>query len=182
MHNILTGRLMSILRHGAPSIPTPMWHYFAPLSRIRTCIRLHKDFTDIDISEEQILCALFTADCGASLPGTPYFQTLLIQKDGVNMVLARADPASTQVYHSISKQGHRLATQPWNKQGKKGGKWGTFPATTTGKGRDQTPADTPAVGFAGWKNYGGMDWWKSADKSDDYWQTSGKDPWNTPQK
>ncbi len=31
LHNILAVRLMSILRHGAPMIPTPMWHYFALL-------------------------------------------------------------------------------------------------------------------------------------------------------
>ena len=113
-----------------------------------------------------------TADCTASAAGTPYLQTLLIEKDGENMVLARADPSSTLVYHSITQQGHRLATQPWNKQGKKGGKWGASPSPSTGKGRDQAQAEP------GWKNYGGGDWWKS----DDYGQTSGKDPWNTPQK
>ncbi len=138
------------------------------------CIMLHKDFLDQEISDEQLLCALMTAECTASVAGTPYFQTLLIDKDGENMVFARADPSSTMVYHSINQQGFRVSTQPWNKQGKKGGKWGAAPSPppTTGKGRDQTPTDP------GWKNYGGGEWWKS----EDYWQTSGKDPWNTPQK
>ena len=130
---------------------------------------------DYDISEENILCALFTADCNASPPGTPYFQTLMIQMDGVNRVFARADPASTQVQHTISKQGQRAPTVPWNKKGNKGGKWSNSPAPS---GKSHQAQDQSSG--AGWKHYGSGDWWKS-EKSDE-WAATGKDPWSTPAK
>ena len=167
LHNRLVIRLMAIMRHGSPLIPNPMWHFFAPLGRILSCIQQHKDFKDDSISEEFLLCALMTADCFASVAGTPYFQTLSIVKDETRLVFARADPANVHVTHSINSDGFRLAATPYKQGGKKGGKG--------------TPYQMPAGNASqGWVNRGSgsanNSWWKT----DDAWAATGKDPWNSP--
>ena len=110
------------------------------------CTQLHKDFKGLDITQEQVLFAMMTADCTASAAGTPYFQTLVIEKDGMNHVFARADPGNLNVAHSISQEGFRVAAPTWNKAGNNG-KWGPpLSPATTGRGtRDQ--------GYQGWGNY-----------------------------
>jgi hypothetical protein len=169
VHNLLVTRLMAIMRHGSPLIPNPMWHYFAPLGRILSVIQQHKDFKDnVDINENQVLCALMTADCYASAPGTPYFQTLSIIKDGVRMVFARADPNNAHVVHTINSEGFRLAGTPYKQGGaKKGGKGAPY---------QQQPAGNSGQG---WVNRGASSnnsWWKT----EDTWAATGKDPWNSP--
>ena len=173
VHNMLVLRLMAIMRHGSPLIPNPMWHYFAPLGRILSVIQQHKDFKDNadSINEDQVLCALMTADCFASVQGTPCFQTLSVIRDGVRMVFARADPTNAHVAHTINSEGFRLAVTPYKQGGtKKGG----------GKGAAPYPYyQQPSGSSQGWVNRGASSnnsWWKAEDS----WAATGKDPWNSP--
>jgi hypothetical protein len=178
LHNRLVIRLMAIMRHGSPLIPNPMWNYFAPLGRILSCIQQHKDFKEDAISEEFLLCALMTADCFASVAGTPYFQTFAIMRSDsmgaqTRMVFARADPANAQVTHTINPDGFRLAASPYKQGGKKGG---------GGKGNTYQPYQQPSGSGQGWSSNQGSgtgsnnSWWKTSDT----WSTTGKDPWNSP--
>jgi hypothetical protein len=179
LHNKLVIRLMAIMRHGSPLIPNPMWNYFAPLGRILSCIQQHKDFKEDSISEECLLCALMSADCHASVAGTPYFQTFVILRSEsmgtpTKMVFARADPANAQVIHTINPDGFRLAASPYKQGGKKGGggKANTYQSYQQPSGSGWSSNQSNQGSGTGNSN----SWWKPTDS----WSATGKDPWNTP--
>ena len=170
VHNKLCIKLMAQLRHGSPIAPAPMWHYFAPLGRISTLIRSHRDFFKYEaLSDENILCALSSCTCPASgqVP-VPYFQILMVANEkGVKCIFARADPHSKHVSHTINSEGFRIATPaatPWNK--KKG----------SSKGTAAMPA-SPSRDNSYW-TASGTGWWNAspANQQSDGWAHS--DPWS----
>ena len=168
VHNKLCIKLMAQLRHGSPIAPAPMWHYFAPLGRISTMIRSHRDFKYDALSDENILCALSSCVCPASgqVP-VLYFQILMVENEkGEKCSFARADPYSKHVVHSITTEGFRIpgsSATPWNKKAKGQGK-----ATMTA---------SPARDNSYW--HSGVGWWSSSpgqQQRTDGWAHS--DPWS----
>jgi hypothetical protein len=171
LNNTLVIRLMAILRHGSPLTPNPMWHFFAPLGRIVSIVLQHKDFKGSAasaITDETVLCALMTADCFASAPGTPCFQTLSIVKDDVRMMFARADPANTQVTHTINSDGFRVAAAPYKQMGKKGGKGAPY----------QQPSGKAATAWSpAWRGYADTRG-AGASSSSGWWEPPAPEPWS----